>query len=212
MDLSKALQKALVQRTVVKVNRCYLPEHNYDRENPCYRDIFEFDGNVLKYYVHRNLIFTYDFADNVISVSHCGYETNLTRDRLNFIFNEFNLPIRAHLRLTTLNRYMLLHVYDLPYEFALMPNAKFKVTNGSVKPIEDHTVRMYRCVPDRLTMKTLIEKGLAKKVTNGVYVMNDVVFVKKPHENIYFEVKYFEDVGLLNYVPKKALTVAKLIA
>ena len=54
-----------------------------------YRDVVEVDKDTIYYLFHEYVIAKYNTADKTLYISHCGFPTQTTRDRLDAIIYEF---------------------------------------------------------------------------------------------------------------------------
>jgi len=57
--------------------------------NQHYRDVVKVEEDTIYYLFHEHTIAKYNKADKTLYISHCGYPTQTTRDRLDAIIHQF---------------------------------------------------------------------------------------------------------------------------
>lgn len=117
--------------------RTYKCKTHYYRH---YRDQTKIRGDWITYYYHGSPIAMYSPKHNELIIDNAGYVTPTTRDRLNAILREFNIPHTVGIR----KNYEIIYLYD-PFKYigmimkksAYYLRAVFDLSTGELKNVEE---------------------------------------------------------------------------
>ena len=84
----RAIEKNIIQVLEELKDANYMTWDNFSLS---VRDSIYKDREIIKYKLWNNIIFEFNRKENTYYFSFCDYSTNTTKNRLNVIFNYFNL-------------------------------------------------------------------------------------------------------------------------